>query len=57
MVRRFFELYAGYCLGASCVALFGRVGGGNYSQAAGVGAELVGNQFKKLKEEHLKRHK
>merc|ERR1712216_1009196 len=42
LVRRLFELVAGYGLGASSVALFGRVGGGIYTKAADVGADLSG---------------
>ena len=37
-----FESVAGYGLGGSFVALFGRVGGGIYTKAADVGADLVG---------------
>jgi len=37
-----FETVAGFGLGGSCVALFGRVGGGIYTKAADVGADLVG---------------
>lgn len=38
----FFELLAGYGLGGSSVALFGRVGGGIYTKCADVGADIVG---------------
>jgi len=49
--RRLFELIAGYGLGGSSVALFGRVGGGIYTKAADVGADLVGKVLKDLKED------
>jgi H+-translocating diphosphatase len=51
LVRRLFELVAGYGLGGSSVALFGRVGGGIYTKAADVGADLVGKNLKDLKED------
>jgi len=37
-----FEAIAGYGLGGSSIALFGRVGGGIYTKAADVGADLSG---------------
>jgi H(+)-translocating pyrophosphatase len=37
-----FEMIAGYGLGGSTVALFGRVGGGIYTKAADVGSDLAG---------------
>ena len=40
--KSLFEAIAGYGLGGSFVALFGRVGGGIYTKAADVGADLVG---------------
>ena len=40
--NKLFEAIAGYGLGGSFVALFGRVGGGIYTKAADVGADLVG---------------
>ncbi len=40
--EKLFESIAGYGLGGSFVALFGRVGGGIYTKAADVGADLVG---------------
>ena len=40
--QQLFESVAGYGLGGSFVALFGRVGGGIYTKAADVGADMVG---------------
>jgi H+-translocating diphosphatase len=40
--RIMFETLAGYGLGGSSIALFGRVGGGIYTKAADVGADLSG---------------
>ena len=41
-VKILMETIAGYGLGGSCMALFGRVGGGIYTKAADVGADLAG---------------
>jgi inorganic pyrophosphatase len=46
-----FEKIAGYGLGGSCIALFGRVGGGVYTKAADVGADLAGKVVKGLPED------
>jgi inorganic pyrophosphatase len=40
--KELFEALAGYGLGGSSIALFGRVGGGIYTKAADVGADLSG---------------
>ncbi len=49
--REMFELLAGYGLGASTVALFGRVGGGIYTKAADVGSDLAGKVVQGLEED------
>ena len=42
LITKDVEVLAGFSLGASSIALFARVGGGIYSKAADVGADLVG---------------
>merc|ERR1719326_2702837 len=46
-----YEAIAGYGLGGSSIALFGRVGGGIYTKAADVGADLSGKNEYGLEED------
>jgi len=46
-----YEAIAGYGLGGSSIALFGRVGGGIYTKAADVGADLSGKNDYGLEED------
>jgi H(+)-translocating pyrophosphatase len=49
--QHMFEAIAGYGLGGSSIALFGRVGGGIYTKAADVGADLAGKNDYGLEED------
>ena len=49
-----FEAIAGYGLGGSTVALFGRVGGGIFTKAADVGADLVGKVVENMDEDSIR---
>jgi len=49
-----FDCVAGFGLGGSSVAMFGRVGGGIYTKAADVGADLVGKVVHGLEEDDPK---
>jgi len=49
-----FECIAGYGLGGSSIALFGRVGGGIYTKAADVGADLAGKLNAGLEEDDVR---
>jgi len=51
VTKQLFEAIAGYGLGGSCIGLFGRVGGGIYTKAADVGADLVGKNVAGLPED------
>ena len=48
---KLFDCIAGFGLGGSAVAMFGRVGGGIYTKAADVGADLAGKVVEDLPED------
>lgn len=50
-MRLIFSFISGYGMGASNVSVFGRVGGGIYTKAADVGADLAGKVGEALAED------